>query len=243
MTTLSTRSCSARTATWTIVLALCLPLAPLKAEKVYKLVEDADPKAAAKAKPPEPSKPVDPFMFKKFIVVDVSAQKATYYELGEIVFSTPVSTGREDKSTREGVYHVTKKHKYWVSTIYDVPMPYFLRLNDGDVGLHAGYLPGYPASHGCIRLPKSAAMHLFEIVSVGTPVVIQGKAPDKEWIKAQYLAQKSNPPSTGGYSRGKTGEPKNTKPSWQPPYPIIPLEKDAESEKASASKKTVQVSN
>jgi lipoprotein-anchoring transpeptidase ErfK/SrfK len=51
-------------------------------------------------------------------------------------------------------------------------MPYFLRIHGG-IGLHAGYLPGYPASHGCIRLPKVMALKFFQDATVGTPVVIR----------------------------------------------------------------------
>lgn len=52
------------------------------------------------------------------------------------------------------------------------PMPYFLRVHGG-IGMHAGYLPGYPASHGCIRLPKEMALKFFEDAPVGTPVEIR----------------------------------------------------------------------
>lgn len=200
--------------------ALCLPLFSLKAEKYYKLTEPLEESPdGSKPKPPEPSKPVDPNMFKRFLVVDVSAQRVDYYEEGAVIYSTPVSTGKEDKSTRPGVYKITNKHEKWTSTIYDVPMPYFMRLNGGDVGLHAGYLPGYPASHGCIRMPEPAAIHLFETVPIGTPVLIQGSAPDKEWIKAQYKVKRS--PSSVAYSRSSKGGPKPGE-VWKPPYPIVP---------------------
>ena len=52
------------------------------------------------------------------------------------------------------------------------PMPYFMRLTGSGVGLHAGYLPGYPASHGCIRMPEFMAENFFSSVSIGTPVTI-----------------------------------------------------------------------
>jgi lipoprotein-anchoring transpeptidase ErfK/SrfK len=52
------------------------------------------------------------------------------------------------------------------------PMPYFLRIHGG-IGMHAGYLPGYPASHGCIRLPKEMAIKFFQDSPVGTPVEIR----------------------------------------------------------------------
>ena len=52
------------------------------------------------------------------------------------------------------------------------PMPYFMRITSGGIGLHAGYLPGYPASHGCIRMPEFMAENFFKSVTTGTPVTI-----------------------------------------------------------------------
>ncbi len=56
------------------------------------------------------------------------------------------------------------------------PMRYFIRF-DGATGMHAGYLPGYPASHGCVRLPQEKAIALFDAVQVGTPVTVFGRTP------------------------------------------------------------------
>jgi lipoprotein-anchoring transpeptidase ErfK/SrfK len=68
---------------------------------------------------------------------------------------------------------VTHKYRHWKSTLYeDAPMPYFMRLSCRDFGLHAGVLPGYPASHGCIRLPEAKAAAFFAKVDVGTLVEI-----------------------------------------------------------------------
>ena len=58
----------------------------------------------------------------------------------------------------------------------DSNMPYFMRIHGG-IGMHAGYLPGYPASHGCIRLPKEMAVHFFENAKVGTPVTVRVEKP------------------------------------------------------------------
>lgn len=55
-------------------------------------------------------------------------------------------------------------------------MPYFMRIHGG-IGMHAGYLPGYPASHGCIRLPKEMAVHFFENAAVGAPVTVREEKP------------------------------------------------------------------
>lgn len=106
------------------------------------------------------------------IEVSLSKQKATIYKNGTAVLYAPISSGRKGFSTPKGTFVITNKYKDWVSTIYDSEMPYFLRLNCGPVGLHAGALPGYPASHGCIRLPYEKAREFYGTVDVGTIVSI-----------------------------------------------------------------------
>lgn len=134
------------------------------------------------------------------IVIDLSDQRARFYKGGVEVGSAPVSTGREGYDTPAGKFSVIQKDANHVSTLYGdyvdsggavvmrnigvnedkrppgarfqgAPMPYFLRITNG-IGLHAGYLPGYAASHGCIRLPHGAAEKFFENAPPGTPVSI-----------------------------------------------------------------------
>ena len=62
----------------------------------------------------------------------------------------------------------------------NAPMPYFLRFANG-IGLHEGYLPGYAASHGCVRMPKEQAIAFYNAVDVGTPVTVFGRAPSTEF--------------------------------------------------------------
>jgi len=107
------------------------------------------------------------------IVVDLSSQKATLYEDGVVRFTTRVSTGKKGYSTPPGHYVVTNKHRSWNSTIYGSSMPYFLRLSCGSFGLHQGYVPSYPASHGCIRVPAGNAKSMFLLAELGDEVVIQ----------------------------------------------------------------------
>ncbi len=105
--------------------------------------------------------------------VYLGRQKATIYRDGAPVDSAPISSGRKDFPTPKGAYVVTNKYRDWTSTIYeDASMPFFMRLSCGDFGLHAGNLPGYPASHGCIRLPYDKAKAFFSKVEVGTLVEI-----------------------------------------------------------------------
>ena len=108
-----------------------------------------------------------------YLWVDIERQRATLFDGDEQVMETPVSTGRKSHPTPRGWFIVTDKYQQWVSTLYRAKMPYYLRLSCSDFGLHGGALPGYPASHGCIRLPDSAAKKLFSMVPPGTLVGIE----------------------------------------------------------------------
>lgn len=106
------------------------------------------------------------------IHISITTQMATVYKKGVPWLKTSVSTGREEFPTPTGRFVITDKHRSRVSTIYDVPMPYFMRLSGRDFGMHEGYVPGYAASHGCIRLPADVARQLFKEADVGTLVTI-----------------------------------------------------------------------
>ena len=106
------------------------------------------------------------------VTVNLTKQKAWIERNGKVIDSTIVSTGRDGHETPPGNYVVTDKHKEWTSTLYKASMPWFMRLNCSAVGLHAGYVTGHPASHGCIRLPPEKAKEWFKIVGVGDEVRI-----------------------------------------------------------------------
>lgn len=107
-----------------------------------------------------------------YIEIDLSEQRAKLWQDGKVKLTSPVSTGRSGYRTPKGEYVITNKYRHWISTIYRVPMPYFMRLSCGSFGLHAGYVPGFPASHGCIRLPPEYARAFFQIADVGHRVTI-----------------------------------------------------------------------
>jgi ankyrin repeat protein len=107
------------------------------------------------------------------IEVSLRAQRAAVIRDGTQIFETQCSTGRDGFSTPTGQYVITDKDLSHRSTIYKVEMPYFMRLNCLDFGMHeSGSVPSYPASHGCIRLPAAAARKLFSEIPVGTVVMI-----------------------------------------------------------------------
>ncbi len=112
------------------------------------------------------------------VVVSLADQAFAAFSNGERVLRGPISSGMKGYETSTGSFRVTNKHQHWVSTIYGVPMPHFLRLNHGSMGLHGGYLPGFAASHGCVRLVFSDAEKLFAVAPVGTRVVITGESTD-----------------------------------------------------------------
>ncbi len=104
--------------------------------------------------------------------ISIGDQRATFYKDGAVALETEISTGRAGFDTKTGEYVITDKHRQHRSTLYPADMPYFMRLSCKDFGLHEGFVPGRPASHGCIRLPKDAAQRLFAEAPIGTWVSI-----------------------------------------------------------------------
>jgi hypothetical protein len=129
-------------------------------------------------------------------------QKAYFYKSGVLVGVSRISSGKEDSGTPAGTYKITQKSKDHKSSLYGVikdkatgqtvndnadirvdkpesgqvfynaPMPNFMRFN-GAVGMHTGYLPGYAASHGCVRMPHHMSEKFFDNVEIGTPVIVE----------------------------------------------------------------------
>jgi predicted permease len=119
------------------------------------------------------------------VVVDLSAQRATVYRGGRPVAITTVSTGSTGRETPTGVFPILAKEKMHRSNLYnDAPMPFMQRLTWHGVALHAGQIPGYPASHGCVRLPKAFAEQLFGVTSRGNLVVVADDASADSLMRA-----------------------------------------------------------
>jgi len=106
------------------------------------------------------------------VEISLAKQNMAVIKDGVTVFTTQCSTGRQGFTTPPGQYVITDKDRDHRSTIYKCAMPYFMRLNCRDFGMHEGVVPTYPASHGCIRLPGDAARKLFVEIPVGTVVMI-----------------------------------------------------------------------
>ncbi len=146
------------------------------------------------------------------VEIDLQEQRAYLLENGRPVLASPISSGRYGHLTEDGSFKVIEKERNHYSSIYgkivdasgrtvvadaDVdmkvpsgcrfvpaPMPYFMRFHGSD-GMHAGYLPGYPASHGCVRMPDQYAVAFFNAVSVGTPVTVFGRTPASRYYSGQ----------------------------------------------------------
>jgi hypothetical protein len=133
------------------------------------------------------------------LVIDLSEQTSSFYKGSKLVGVSAISTGREGFSTPTGSYKILEKKVDYASNLYGdyvdaagnvvvknvgikkdpmppgtsfrgAPMPYWMRLTNGGVGMHRGFLPGVPDSHGCIRMPEKMVKIFFANVSVGTPV-------------------------------------------------------------------------
>jgi ankyrin repeat protein len=116
----------------------------------------------------------DPLREERRIEIRLSEQRARIYDAeGKEIFTTKVSTGKKGFATPTGEFVITNKYRDWKSTLYDdASMPYFQRLSCGDFGLHQGNVPGYPASHGCIRVPAGNAAKLYTMTQPGDRVMI-----------------------------------------------------------------------
>ncbi len=111
------------------------------------------------------------------VQVDLSRQLATVYRNGVRIGVTTVSTGKPGHDTPTGVFTILQKDANHRSSIYNnAPMPFQQRLTWDGVALHAGGLPGYPESHGCVHLPYAFARVLFAATRHGTTVIITGDA-------------------------------------------------------------------
>src|SRR5262245_21951055 len=106
-------------------------------------------------------------------IVSIKSQKVTFYDAEGWILRAPVSSGTAGRETPAGIFSVVEKDKDHRSTLYDDAwMPHMLRITWNGIALHGGPLPGYAASHGCVRMPFGFAAKLFDKVHLGTRVII-----------------------------------------------------------------------
>ena len=118
------------------------------------------------------------------VVVSLPEQRAHIYRDGKRIGLTTISTGSEGRETPPGQFEILQKKVTHRSNLYDdAPMPFMQRLTWDGIALHAGAVPGYPASHGCIRLPRKLAEQLFAVTDIGTRVIV---ADEHEYAEVTY---------------------------------------------------------
>jgi L,D-transpeptidase catalytic domain len=107
------------------------------------------------------------------ISVSIQNQRMRIYDANGFFAESPISTGMAGHPTPMGVFSIIQKHKFHHSNIYSgAPMPYMQRITWSGVAMHAGVLPGYPASHGCIRMPMVFAVKMWNWTKMGARVVV-----------------------------------------------------------------------
>ena len=109
------------------------------------------------------------------IVVDLVTQMAYVYRADQLVGASTISTAKHGMVTPLGFWSILEKHRFYRSKKYEnAPMPFMQRIDDYGIALHGGANPGYPASHGCIRMPMKFAEKLYGLTKIGSKVVIEG---------------------------------------------------------------------
>jgi lipoprotein-anchoring transpeptidase ErfK/SrfK len=153
------------------------------------------------------------------VEIDLQEQMAYLIRNGQVAQATPIASGRYGHLTPAGSFTILDKERNHYSSMYGkivdsrgntivadadadmrvppggkfvpAPMRYFMRF-DGANGMHAGYLPGYPASHGCVRLPEEKAIAFFNSVEVGTPVTVFGRTPRTSSAESQWSSRRND---------------------------------------------------
>ena len=168
-------------ATWMGVLALLLAIAaPAEAKKKRKPVE----------KPVEDLVLDSPNREPLTLVISLSDQELDLYQGTTLIISSRVSTGMSGYETKPGVFSILQKKRHHHSNMFsNAPMPWMQRLTRSGTALHAGVVPNYPASHGCIRLPFSFAPKLYKVTAIGGNVVIAQNRPVPKLIEHPNLFQ------------------------------------------------------
>src|SRR5262245_16004047 len=154
-----------------IVLAVLAALSPLTTSPADAQAR----KAAQPARPAQATEATAPRQAGEAImaIVSIKSQKVTIYDADGWILSAPVSTGTKGRETPAGVFAVVEKNKDHRSNMYDDAwMPNMLRITWNGIALHGGPLPGYPASHGCVRMPFGFAEKLFDRIRMNTRIII-----------------------------------------------------------------------
>jgi L,D-transpeptidase-like protein len=140
------------------------PYAPFKHKHHHR---QKTPEPAENARPEDaPKGPLQ-------IIISIADQRLSLFDNGALIARSPVSTGTQGHPTPLGVFSVISKERWHRSNLYSAaPMPYMQRITWSGIALHAGVVPGHPASHGCIRLKSDFAIRLWHLTKRGTRVIV-----------------------------------------------------------------------
>jgi lipoprotein-anchoring transpeptidase ErfK/SrfK len=164
------------------------PMRPVPQRKKTRRAID---KKTEKAEKETSAKPVGPLL----IAISIERQRVRIYDANGFFAESPVSTGTKTHPTPMGVFSIIQKHKMHHSNIYSgAPMPFMQRITWSGVAMHAGVLPGYPASHGCIRMPMAFAQKMWNWTRMGARVVITpGEMTPSHFSHPLLVTQKAVP--------------------------------------------------
>lgn len=182
-------------AAWLLLTSASAPAVDT-AEPGDAAIVDAD-QPAPKVAPPPKALVGDFLADGVVIVISKASQQMFVFQDGALWRTSPVSTGRRGHTTPSGVFAILQKQVYHRSNLYaNAPMPYMQRLTWSGIAIHAGHLPGYPASHGCIRLPREFARALYKRTSMSSTAVIvvdEALAADHDALRVANLSDAAVP--------------------------------------------------
>jgi len=144
------------------------------------------------------------------MVISLNQQRIDVYQGRDLLYSSRISSGKRGYSTPSGIFSILQRNRFHRSNIYsNAPMPFMQRLTWSGIALHAGYVPNYPASHGCVRLPTKFATRLFKLTSLGQHVIIaQDETRPQEIVHPALFQPISSDAFTAGAARaGGTMKP------------------------------------
>lgn len=209
-----------------------LVLAALDAAGIY-LLNAPEPVRAARPQPeplaavPKPQAPPPPAMIEPpavqsalqsgtLIVISKKTQQMFVFQDGALWGTSRISTGKRHHATPSGVFPIIEKQRFHRSNIYSgAPMPFMQRLTWEGIALHAGYVPGYPASHGCVRVPAEFARALYKLTRASATTVVIGDAPLQSDAEARDYALTAQLPVRSALA------PPPPPPPPAPPWPSL----------------------
>ena len=181
---------AARASKWTLIACLVLVALPTRPQTLPGAVPATLPASGFVWLPQlAPEGPTT-------IVVSLPLQRAYVFRNGVRIGMSRVSTGKTGYETPTGMFSILQKRREHYSNLYDdAPMPWMQRLTWDGVALHAGQVPDYPASHGCIRLPYAFAERLFEATTTGMTVIVSASRDVEAIVQSEPFAMRAEEPA------------------------------------------------